>query len=265
MNKIFSLILAAVLAAPAYAAYYTPDQIKALQDKLAAATKDYQKVDLEARIAVFSMDNPASFDVIIAAIKPICAKYSMPEIKAREKACQIACFHFNRKFVADAYKIALEDKTIWIWRIIVNHKKQLGVSDQAAFDLLAQTVLDRIEVMDEVSSGKNYVGGLFGYDGGKTTVRDCWTAGSVIGNQRVGGICGGLRGGTTYSQGKTTYSEGRVTYTRPQKLVRAEDYSRCSDFSFAGLPPGTDELEALIRHNHAHEKELETHMHFSQQ
>lgn len=145
MNKIFCLILAAVLAAPAYAAYYTPDQIKALQDKLAAATKDYQKVDLEARIAVFSIDNPASFDVIIAAIKPICAKYSMPEIKAREKACQIACFHFNRKFVADAYKIALEDKTIWIWRLIFNHKKQLGVTDQAAFDLLAQTVIDRIE------------------------------------------------------------------------------------------------------------------------
>ena len=36
------------------------------------------------------------------------------------------------------------------------------------------------------------VGGLFGYDGGKTIVRDCWTAGSVVGGQRVGGICGGL-------------------------------------------------------------------------
>ena len=44
----------------------------------------------------------------------------------------------------------------------------------------------------KVTSGKNYVGGLFGYDGGKAIVRDCWTAGSVIGNQRVGGICGGL-------------------------------------------------------------------------
>jgi hypothetical protein len=44
----------------------------------------------------------------------------------------------------------------------------------------------------KVSSGKNYVGGLFGYDGGKTVIRDCWTAGSVIGSQRVGGICGGL-------------------------------------------------------------------------
>ena len=44
----------------------------------------------------------------------------------------------------------------------------------------------------KVTSGKNYVGGLFGYDGGKTTVRDCWSAGTVIGDQRVGGICGGL-------------------------------------------------------------------------
>jgi len=44
----------------------------------------------------------------------------------------------------------------------------------------------------KVTSGKNYVGGLFGYDGGKTIVRDCWTAGTVIGGQRVGGICGGL-------------------------------------------------------------------------
>ena len=44
----------------------------------------------------------------------------------------------------------------------------------------------------KVTSGKNYVGGLFGYDSGKTVVRDCWTAGTVIGGQRVGGLCGGL-------------------------------------------------------------------------
>jgi len=44
----------------------------------------------------------------------------------------------------------------------------------------------------KVTSGKNYVGGLFGYDGGKAIVRDCWSAGSVIGDQRVGGLCGGL-------------------------------------------------------------------------
>lgn len=43
-----------------------------------------------------------------------------------------------------------------------------------------------------VSSGYNYVGGLFGYDGGKCEVSDCWTSGTVVGSQRVGGICGGL-------------------------------------------------------------------------
>ncbi len=40
-------------------------------------------------------------------------------------------------------------------------------------------------------------------------------------------------------------------------------YSHCSDFSFRNLPEGTDELEALIRHNREHEKELERHMHMS--
>jgi hypothetical protein len=43
-----------------------------------------------------------------------------------------------------------------------------------------------------VTSGYNYVGGLFGYDGGKCEVSDCWTAGSVTGGQRTGGICGGI-------------------------------------------------------------------------
>ena len=43
-----------------------------------------------------------------------------------------------------------------------------------------------------VVSGKNYVGGLFGLDGDHCVVEDCWTSGSVTGNQRVGGIAGGL-------------------------------------------------------------------------
>ena len=43
-----------------------------------------------------------------------------------------------------------------------------------------------------VTSGYNYVGGLFGYDGGKCEVSDCWTSGSVTGSQRVGGISGGI-------------------------------------------------------------------------
>ena len=48
----------------------------------------------------------------------------------------------------------------------------------------------------EVTSGKNFVGGLFGYAKGSeagtvTEVSDCWTSGTVTGNQRVGGIGGG--------------------------------------------------------------------------
>ena len=44
----------------------------------------------------------------------------------------------------------------------------------------------------EVQGKNKYVGGLFGYDSGKSDVWDCWTAGSVKGAQSVGGIAGGL-------------------------------------------------------------------------
>lgn len=45
----------------------------------------------------------------------------------------------------------------------------------------------------DVYSKKNYVGGLFGYSK-KVQVRNCWTAGSIYGDQRVGGIAGGING-----------------------------------------------------------------------
>ena len=60
------------------------------------------------------------------------------------------------------------------------------------FGILGNANLTQCSANCKVTSGKNYVGGLFGYDGGKATVRDCWTAGTVTGGQRVGGICGGL-------------------------------------------------------------------------
>lgn len=44
-----------------------------------------------------------------------------------------------------------------------------------------------------VSSTKNYAGGLFGIEWASgSTVRNCWTSGTVNGSQRIGGICGGL-------------------------------------------------------------------------
>ena len=43
-----------------------------------------------------------------------------------------------------------------------------------------------------IESGEDYVGGIFGYDTGKSTVSDCWTTGSVSGFSKVGGIGGGF-------------------------------------------------------------------------
>lgn len=49
------------------------------------------------------------------------------------------------------------------------------------------------DVVVNVGTVQNYVGGLFGIDfGDGAVVRNCWTSGSVTGSQRVGGICGGL-------------------------------------------------------------------------
>ena len=45
----------------------------------------------------------------------------------------------------------------------------------------------------DVWSGKNYVGGLVGYSK-KAQISNCWTSGTVRGDQRVGGISGGING-----------------------------------------------------------------------
>ena len=60
---------------------------------------------------------------------------------------------------------------------------------------IVYTYMDSCSADVEVSAGnsQNYVGGLFGIDQGDASrVRNCWSAGSVTGSQRVGGICGGL-------------------------------------------------------------------------
>jgi len=144
MKKIFAVILAAILAAPAFAAYYNAAQIKALQDKLAAADKPTRKANIEADIAAFSLENP-TFDGVVAAIVQVYAKYSISEKKARSKACHLACYHFNQKFVAEAFKMATADHSLMAWRLVVSHQAKLGLTDQAAFDFLAQTILSSQE------------------------------------------------------------------------------------------------------------------------
>ena len=44
----------------------------------------------------------------------------------------------------------------------------------------------------EIESGEDYVGGIFGYDTGASTVSDCWTKGHVKAGSKVGGIGGGF-------------------------------------------------------------------------
>ena len=44
----------------------------------------------------------------------------------------------------------------------------------------------------EIESGEDYVGGIFGYDTGASTVSDCWTTGHIKAGSKVGGIGGGL-------------------------------------------------------------------------
>lgn len=62
----------------------------------------------------------------------------------------------------------------------------------------------------EIESGEDYVGGLFGYDSGVSTVSDCWTSGKVKAGSKVGGIGGGLikAGSAVYNCYSTMEVEG---------------------------------------------------------
>lgn len=59
------------------------------------------------------------------------------------------------------------------------------------FGTLGNATIDACSADVTVTSGKNFVGGIYGYAKTDCVVRNCWTAGSITGNQRVGGIGGG--------------------------------------------------------------------------
>lgn len=64
------------------------------------------------------------------------------------------------------------------------------------FGVLGNATIAASSADVEVNSGRNFVGGIFGYAKGSDAgtiveVSDCWTSGSVTGGQRVGGIGGG--------------------------------------------------------------------------
>ncbi len=59
------------------------------------------------------------------------------------------------------------------------------------FGTLGNATIDACSADVTVTSGKNFVGGIYGFAKTDCVVRNCWTAGSITGNQRVGGIGGG--------------------------------------------------------------------------
>lgn len=142
MKKLIAVLLAAVVAAPSFAAaYYNEAKIKSLQEKLAAVKEPSRKANLEARIAVLSMDNP-TFETVLKTTETIYAKYNRPKREGHVRVCGFAIWPYA-KFAPDAYKLAVSDKLHHVaWKLVVRFQSQLGFSDQTAFDILANDILE---------------------------------------------------------------------------------------------------------------------------
>ena len=67
------------------------------------------------------------------------------------------------------------------------------------------------------------------------------------------------------AQSARTAQPGRVSSILDEEHYHREGYDFATCFSFKDVPPGTDELTALIRANSRHERELQKLMHTSDQ
>lgn len=78
------------------------------------------------------------------------------------------------------------------------------------FGRICEATISACSADVEITSGEDYVGGLFGYDTGASTVSDCWTAGKVKASSKVGGIGGGFikAGSAMYNCFSTMEVEG---------------------------------------------------------
>lgn len=74
---------------------------------------------------------------------------------------------------------------------VLFHGNKTGVGGM--FGCAGNATIEACSAEVEVWSGKNYVGGLVGYSK-KVEISNCWTGGFVRGDQRVGGIIGGING-----------------------------------------------------------------------
>ena len=142
MRKLFAILLFIVFAAPVFAAIATPEQLKIYQERLAAATNDLQRGDEQANIDIYGGDDPQSFDEIVTRTKAAFAKHNYVNDKyAISKACQIACWSYNGKFGADAYKVARADNNFFVYYLARTHRQALGLTDDECFDIYSAALL----------------------------------------------------------------------------------------------------------------------------
>ena len=142
MRKLFAILLFIVFAAPVFAAIATPEQLKIYQERLAAATNDLQRGDEQANIDIYGGDDPQSFDEIVTRTKAAFAKHNYVNDKyAISKACQIACWSYNGKFGADAYKVAKADNNFFVYYLARTHRQALGLTDDECFDIYSAALL----------------------------------------------------------------------------------------------------------------------------
>ena len=131
-----------MFAAPVFAAIATPEQLKIYQERLAAATNDLQRGDEQANIDIYGGDDPQSFDEIVTRTKAAFAKHNYVNDKyAISKACQIACWSYNGKFGADAYKVAKADNNFFVYYLARTHRQALGLTDDECFDIYSAALL----------------------------------------------------------------------------------------------------------------------------
>lgn len=130
MKKIFVGLFAAALALPGFAAVWSPAQIADGKLALEKAAHPHTKGDCEANLMVVGSDDPVSFDEILTKCDAAFRKHGFTkEYYIRLKACQIACWHYDGKFVADAWKTACLDNNSFRWYLAKYHQRTLGLTD----------------------------------------------------------------------------------------------------------------------------------------
>lgn len=142
MRKLLAIFSFAVFSASLFAAVATPEQVKTYQDRIANAKNDLQRADSQAMLDICAGEDPQSFAEILQRVNAAYAKHNVrnSQLSVR-KACQIAYFFYQGKFVADAFKAAKADNNIFVYYIASKYKSALGLSDEACFDIYEDALL----------------------------------------------------------------------------------------------------------------------------